>query len=405
MLTDLQCKTATCPPEKKRVRYADSGGLYLEVTDKAKRWFWKYRFAGKEKRLALGSYPAVSLKQARLDRDEARLTLARRIDPVQQRLVRKASAIINANTTYRQIAEECLSVKQSGWSEVHANKWMRLQEAHVFPYIGSLPIADINTPVALSVLNRIVKKGLIDTAHTIRQYIGQVCRYAIATGRSDNDPTSALRGALPPLIVKHMGALVDPAEVAELMRNIEVYNGQPTTRYALQLSALLFQRPGNIRQMEWAWVDLDKAMLTFPAMAMKRRVQAKQNGRSHLVPLSRQAIEILKNVHAFTGHGRYVFPSIRTGERPMSENTVNVALRGLGYSGEQMTAHGFRAMARTILEERLGVPEKIIEAQLAHAKKGPLGEAYDRTQFIEQRKEMMQLWADYLDKLRDGQAE
>lgn len=404
MLTDPQCKAATCPADKKRARYTDSGGLYLEVTDKAKRWFWKYRYAGKEKRLAIGSYPAVSLKRARLLRDEARLTLAKRIDPVQQRLIGKASAIVNSNTTYRQIAEECLSVKKSGWSEVHANKWLRLQVAHVFPYIGSLPIADINTPVALSVLNRIVKKGLIDTAHTIRQYIGQVCRYAIATGRSSNDPTSALRGALPALIVTHRAALIDPEEVADLMRNIEVYNGQPTTRYALQLSALLFQRPGNIRQMEWAWINLDEAMLTFPAMAMKRRVQAKQNGRGHLVPLSRQAVAILKNVQAFTGHGRYVFPSIRTGERPMSENTINVALRSLGYSGEQMTAHGFRAMARTILEERLNVPEKIIEAQLAHAKKGPLGEAYDRTQFIEQRKEMMQLWADYLDKLRDAQA-
>lgn len=402
MLTEVQCKSATCPQDKARIRLSDAGGLYLEVTPTAKRWFWKYRFAGKEKRLSLGSYPAVTLKQARLDRDEARLTHAGGIDPVHKRLIAKAQAVVKANNTFQQIAQECREVKKSGWSESHAQKWYRLLEVHVFPYMGNLPIQDINSPVVLSVLRRAEKKGLIDTAHTLRQYVGQVFRYAVATGRCTADPTSALRGTLQPLIVTHMAALIDPKEVAELMRNIEVYNGQPTTRYALQLSALLFQRPGNIRQMEWAWVDLDEAMLTFPAMAMKRRVQDKRTGRVHLVPLSKQAVAIFKSLMPLTGHGQYVFPSIRTGERPMSENTINVALRGLGYSGEQMTAHGFRAMARTILEEKLGVPEKVIEAQLAHAKKGPLGAAYDRTQFIEQRKEMMQKWADYLDKLRDG---
>jgi integrase len=227
-----------------------------------------------------------------------------------------------------------------------------------------------------------------------------VFRYGIATGRCSHDPAHALRGALQAVIVKHMGAILEPNRAGELLRAIDAYHGHPTTREALLLSALLFQRPGNIRQMEWAWLDLDAALLTIPAASMKRTKQDKLNGKPHLVPLAQQAVACIKRMQPLTGHGRYVFPSLLTGERPMSDNTVNTALRRMGYSNSEMTAHGFRAMARTILGEHLDTDADVIEAQLAHGKSGPLGAAYDRTTYMAQRRKMMTDWADYLDKLR-----
>lgn len=403
MLTEIACKAATCPDDRPRVRLTDAGGLYLEVTPNgAKRWFWKYRFDGKEKRLSLGSYPDVKLKAARLARDDARRLQSQGNDPVQRRKIDKATARINSGTTYEKVAREFHALKVKEWSEAHFTKWIRLQEANLFPWIGPLPIADITAPLLLETLRRVEARGRNETAHSLRQYAGQVFRYGMATGRCAQDPAHALRGALQAVIVKHMAAVLEPKQAGELLRAIDAYQGHPTTREALILSALLFQRPGNIRQMEWAWVDLDGAMLTIPAAAMKRTVQGKLTGKPHLVPLAPQAVASLRRMHTLSGSGRYVFPSLLTGERPMSDNTVNAALRRMGYSNSEMTAHGFRAMARTILGEHLETDPEVIEAQLAHGKSGPLGMAYDRTTYMTQRRKMMNEWADYLDKLRKG---
>lgn len=263
-------------------------------------------------------------------------------------------------------------------------------------------MADITAPLLLDTLRKVEARGKNETAHSLRQYAGQVFRYGIATGRCAHDPAHALRGALQAVLVRHMAAVLEPKQAGELLRAIDAYHGHPTTREALILSALLFQRPGNIRQMEWKWVDLEDALLTIPASSMKRTKQGKINGKPHLVPLPPQAIECLKRMHALSGHGRYVFPSLLTGERPMSDNTVNTALRRMGYSNTEMTAHGFRAMARTILGEHLEADPEVVEAQLAHGKSGPLGSAYDRTTYMAQRRKMMTAWANYLDKLRAG---
>ncbi|MFZ3081407.1 tyrosine-type recombinase/integrase [Rhodoferax ferrireducens] len=403
MLTEIACKAATCPADKTRTRFADAGGLYLEVSPNgSKRWFWKYRFNGKEKRLSLGNYPAVKLKDVRINRDDARKLLSQGTDPTQQRQLNKATSRVSAATTYEKVAREFLAVKIKEWSEAHSTKWIRLQEANLFPWFGSLPVSDITAPLLLETLRRVETRGKNETAHSLRQYAGQVFRYGIATGRCTHDPAHALRGALQAVIVKHMSAVLEPKQAGELLRAIEAYHGHPTTREALILSALLFQRPGNIRQMEWTWVDFDNAMLSIPAASMKRTKQGKINGRPHLVPLAPQAVACLKRMHALSGHGRYVFPSLLTGERPMSDNTVNTALRRMGYDNTEMTAHGFRAMARTILGEQLETDGEVIEAQLAHGKSGPLGSAYDRTTYMAQRRKMMNEWADYLDKLRDG---
>lgn len=403
MLTEIACKAATCPADKTRTRFTDAGGLYLEVSPNgSKRWFWKYRFNGKEKRLSLGNYPAVKLKDVRIDRDDARKLLSQGTDPTQQRQLNKATSRVSAATTYEKVAREFLAVKTKEWSEAHSTKWIRLQEANLFPWFGSLPVSDITAPLLLETLRRVETRGKNETAHSLRQYAGQVFRYGIATGRCTHDPAHALRGALQAVIVKHMSAVLEPKQAGELLRAIEAYHGHPTTREALILSALLFQRPGNIRQMEWTWADFDNAMLSIPAASMKRTKQGKINGRPHLVPLAPQAVACLKRMHALSGHGRYVFPSLLTGERPMSDNTVNTALRRMGYDNTEMTAHGFRAMARTILGEQLETDGEVIEAQLAHGKSGPLGSAYDRTTYMAQRRKMMNEWADYLDKLRIG---
>lgn len=271
-----------------------------------------------------------------------------------------------------------------------------------FPWIGTLPLETITAPMLLQVLRRVEGRGAMETAHTLRQTAGQVFRYGIQTGRCERNPAPDLHGALKPLNIKHMAAVLEPSKAAALMRSIYSYEGQPSTRSALILSALLFQRPVNIRMMEWAHIDLEAALWTIPSEDMKRTKYQKVNGRPHLVPLAPQAVEVLKEMKPLTGHGRYVFPSLLTGERPMSENTLRAALRRMGYSNDDMTPHGFRAMARTIMVEKLNANPDVIEAQLAHAKSGPLGAAYDRAEFMEQRRNMMTAWADYLDTLRKG---
>ena len=403
MLTTIACQNAACPPGKLRARFTDSGGLYLEAAATgSKRWFWKYRHNGKEKRLALGSFPDVSLKAARLARDDARKLQAGGTDPVQQRQMDKAAARVNSANTYEAVAREFHALKAREWSAGHAEKWLRMQEANLFPWIGSLPVADVPPSLVLDTLRRVEKQGKNETAHSLRQYAGQAFRYAIATGRCTQDPTAPLKGALQAVLVRHMAAVLTPEAAGQLLRDIEGYNGSPITREALLLSALLFQRPGEIRQMEWAELDLAGGLWTIPAAKMKRTKQAKLNGKPHLVPLPPQAVEALQRLLPLTGHHRFVFPSLLGEGRCMSENTVNTALRRLGYDNETMTAHGFRALARTLIVERLNVPPDVVEAQLAHGKSGPLGAAYDRAEFMQQRREMMVRWADYLDKLRVG---
>jgi integrase len=400
---DAKFRNASCPPDKARARVADSGGLYLEVTASSKRWFAKYRYLGKEKRIALGNYPEVSLKAARLARDAARALREQGTDPVQARKVEAATKKARAAVTFEAVARELHTKKAPGWSESHARQWLRCLEKDLFPWIGALPVAEVTAPVLLTALRRIEARGATQLVRDVAEFAGQVFRYAIQTGQAEYNPAADMKGAFKAHTVRHAAALLTPARVGELMRAIEGYGGQPTTRGALLLSALLFQRPGNVRALQWAWIDLDDAMLTIPATEMKRRKAGKLNGRPHLVPLSRQAVAALRELQPLTGSGVYVFPNLRSGKTPMSDNTVNAALRGMGYGAEEMSAHGFRAMARTLLVEHVpGVDAEVIEAQLAHAKGGALGAAYDRAEFMAKRKALMQAWADYLDRLKAG---
>lgn len=409
-LTDPACRNSVCPAGKVRARLTDSGGLYLEVAPNlSRRWFWKYYFGGKEKRIALGHYTeagankvVVSLKAAREARDDARKLLRSGTDPAQRRQLDKLTRLAVAGNTFEAVARELHAIKGSGWSPRYAVRWIERMEKDLFPWIGSLPLQDITAPLLLQTLRRIESRGAHETAHTLRKTAGQVFRYGIATGRCERNPGPDLHGALRPVIVKHMAALLDVPKVGALMRAIAAYEGQPSTRAALELSALLFQRPGNTRQMEWTEVDLDVGLWTIPAAKMKRTMHGKLNGRPHLVPLADRAVAILRDLNPLTGHGRYVFPSLLTGERSMSENTLRSALRRMGYTNDEMTPHGFRAMARTVLVEQLDVEPDVIEAQLAHVKSGPLGAAYDRAEFMVQRRAMMVRWAEYLDGLVHG---
>jgi len=384
-------------------KYADGGGMYLLVKAGGRYWRMDYTHAEKRKTLALGVYPEVSLAKARQRRTEARELLAEGLDPGVAKRAEKLATRVAAANTFEAVAREFHATQASGWSPRYASRWIERMEKDLFPHIGKLTLPSITAPVLLDALRKVEKRGANETAHTLRQTAGQVFRYGVQTGRCERSPVSDLHGALKPIVVKHMAAVLEPAKAGELLRAIDGYSGQPMTKAALALSALLFQRPGNIRQMEWAWIDFGKALLTIPSQDMKRRLQQKINGRPHFVPLAPQAITILKELQPLTGHGRYVFPSLRTGERAMSDNTINAALRRMGFASDEMSAHGFRAMARTLMIERIhGISADVIEAQLAHGKSGPLGAAYDRAEFMEQRRSMMREWADYLDKLRTG---
>jgi integrase len=400
-LTDASVKKAR--PGPRTAKLFDGKGLFLEVTPAGgKRWRFKYRFGGKEKLLSMGTYPDTTLRVARERREEARRLLDGGIDPSAARRAEKASRSGSGANSFEAIARQWLYKKSSGWSADHTARTLRRMEVNVFPWIGARDIAEVAAPELLVVIRRIEARGAIETAHTVMQQCGQVFRYGIAEGKCRHNPAPDLRDALQPVIVTHMAALTTPDEVGALMRAIGDYRGHPVTRGALMLSAMVFQRPGNVRAAEWSEIDLEAAMWTVPSHKMKRTVQAKRSGRPHLIPLSRQAVAELRDLRKFTGHGRYVFPSLLSGERCMSENTVNTALRRMGYSKSDMTAHGFRAMARTILVEQLNVNPDIVEAQLAHGKSGPLGAAYDRAEYMVQRRRLMQTWADYLDRLRKG---
>ena len=369
-----------------------------------------YYFGGKEKRLALGHYtetgsPKVlmSPKAAREARDNARKLMRSGTDPAQQRKLDKLSRLTVNGTTFEAVAREWHATRRGGWSPRYGDRWIERMEKDLFPWIGTLPLKDITAPLLLQTLRRIESRGASETAHTLRETAGQVFRYGIATGRCDRNPAPDLHGALRPIIVKHMAAVLEPAGVGALMRPTASYEGSPMTRAALELSALTFQRTGNIRAMEWAELDLEDGLWTIPAAKIKLSVHGKVNGRPHSVPLAPRAVAVLLDLRPLTGQGRFVFPSLLTGERSMSENTLRTALRRMGYTNDDMTPRGFRAMARTILVEQLNVNPDVIEAQLAHGKSGPLGAAYDRAEFMGQRRTMLKNWADSLAGLRDGE--
>ena len=377
-------------------KYADGGGMYLLVKAAGKYWRVDYSFSGKRKTLALGTYPEISLAKARERRAAARTLLAEGVDPSAAKRDEKRARADAAANTFEAVGREWLektAAKRASGTQLKVQTWL---EKDVFPFIGKMPMSTIGPR---DILERVVRKlearGAVDTAHRVKQLCGQVFRFAVVSGLAERDVTADLSEALASKTSKHFAAITEPKRVGDLIRSIRAYSGHPCTVAALKLSPLVFVRPGELRTAEWAEIDLDAAEWRIAGAKMKMKID-------HIVPLATQAVEILRNLHPVTGHGRYVFPSIRTGERPMSENTINAALRGMGYSAEVHTAHGFRATARTIMDEVLGERVDFIEHQLAHMVKDANGRAYNRTAHLPARREMMQRWADYLDKLAAG---
>ena len=376
-------------------KHSDGQGLYLHVKEAGKYWRMSYRFEGKQKVLALGVYSAVSLLKARQRRDKARELLADGIDPGAAKQEEKAAKLAAAANTFEVVAREWLeksATERMASTHTKVTTWL---EKDVFPHIGKMPIASIGPRDVLAALRHMESRGALDSVQRVKQICGQIFRYAVASGSAERDVTQDLKGALAKAVPGNFAAITEPKQAGALLRSIFAYAGHPYTVAALKLSPLVFVRPGELRTAEWKEIDLQAAEWRIPASKMKMRVD-------HLVPLSTQAVEILRSVQPLTGHGRYVFPGLRTGERPMSENTINAALRGMGYSAEVHSAHGFRAMARTIMDEVLGERVDLIEHQLAHAVKDVNGRAYNRTAHLPARRMMMQTWADYLDKLRIG---
>src|SRR3569833_141779 len=391
-LNDIAVRKAK--PEAKPYKMADGGGMYLEVMPNgSKYWRLKYRFNGKEKRLALGVYPDVPLAFVWVCCDGARKLLAQAIPPGENKKAAKAAGAEKAANSFEVVAREWYTRNESSWTPNHGERVIRRFERDIFPWIGGKPIADITAPDILSPIRRIESRGALETAHRAMQNCGQVLRYAVATGRALRDVSIDLRGALPPAKETHLAAVTEPAQVAPMLRAFDDYTGSFVTKCALRLAPLVFVRPGELRKAEWRDIDLDEAEWRF--------LVTKTNS-PHIVPLSRQAVEILTELKALTGAGRYVFPSARTSDRPMSDNAILAAMRRMNIGKDEMTGHGFRAMARTILDEVLGVRPDFIEHQLAHAVRDPNGRAYNRTAHLAERKKMMQLWADYLDELKVG---
>lgn len=395
-LTDTFVKNVKHTGARAGDKYSDGGWMFLLVSASGKYWRMNYRCGGKQKTLALGVYPEVSLAKARKKREIAREQLADGVDPgTAKQQEKQAKADASANT-FEVVSRVWLAKTAAKRKDVTQARITTLLEKDVFPYIGRMTVGQITPRDVLDkAVRKIEARGSIDTAHRAKQICGQIFRYAVATGLAERDVTTDLRGALAAIPESHFAAITEPKQAGDLMRSIFDYAGHPCTVAALKLSAMVFVRPGELRKAEWTEVDLESAEWRIPGSKMKMKID-------HLVPLSTQAVEILRSVHSITGHGRYVFPSLRTGERPMSENTINAALRGMGYSKEVHTAHGFRALARTIMDEVLGERVDLIEHQLAHTVKDPNGRAYNRTAHITARRVMMQHWADYLDKLRIG---
>jgi integrase len=380
-------------PTAKPFKLSDGGGMFLLVMPNGARyWRVKFRHAGKEKVLALGVYPEVTLAEARQRRDTARGAIRDGRDPSADRRSERLQAKLSADNTFEAIAREWLASQKKKLAVATYAKAVAMLESNVFPWLGARPISEIDPPELLAVVKRIEARGANETAHRVKERCGQVFRYAIAHGNATRDPSADLRGALAPVVSKSRAAVTDPGLVGDLLRTIDGYTGQFTTRCALRLAPLLFVRPGELRHAEWAEFDLDAAEWRIPAHKMKMR-------EAHVVPLSSQAVEILRELQPLTGRGRYCFPSMRSPQTPMSENTVNAALRRLGFDKDTMTGHGFRAMASTRLNE-MGWKPDVIERQLAHAERNTVRAAYNRAQYMAERTTMMQAWADYLDVLR-----
>lgn len=394
-LTDTAIKAAKPKLDGKSTKYTDGGGLYLLAMQSSKYWRYDYTHAGKRRTLALGVYPDINLKAAREKHQEARELLARGVDPSEYKQQAKGAQIALTENSFEAIAREWYVKNQQKWKSTHADKILSRLEQDAFPWLGSRPIAVIEPPEILKCLRRVEERGAIETAHRIKQTIGQVFRYAVATGRAQRDQTADLKGALSAVKSKHFAAITNPQQVGQLMRDIQTYEGHIETRIALRVSAYLFQRPNEIRRMEWLELDFEKRLWSLPAEKMKM-------GESHFVPLPEQVVQLLQEIKPFTGHGLYVFPALTDRKKPMSDNTIRLALRRMGYDNDTMTPHGFRAMARTLLDEELEVNPIYIEQQLAHVVKDANGTAYNRTKHLKQRVEMMQQWADYLDRLREG---
>lgn len=394
-LTDIQVKNSK--PKAKPYKLADGGGLYLEVMPTGSK-LWRMKFiqtSGKESRLSFGSYPEVSLTQARLARNAARQLKAADVDPGRAKRDAKLARTTAALHTFEEVARQWLRKTLADRAESTQKKNTTWLEKNVFPEIGALPVSTIKPRDVLRALQKIEARGAIESAHKIKQLCGQVFRFAVAAGLADRDVTSDLRDALEAVPEAHYSAITEPKQVAELLRSIQSYSGHPFAVAALKLAPMVFVRPGELRTAEWNEFDLDSGEWRIPGSKMKM-------GQDHIVPLAKQAVELLCALHPLSSSSKFVFPSIRSGARCMSENTINAALRSMGYGKETMTGHGFRAMARTIMDEVLGERVDLIEHQLAHAVKDPNGRAYNRTAHLPARREMMQRWADYLDKLRSG---
>lgn len=389
-LTNNEIKNAK--PREKAYKLSDGDGLFLLIAPNgSKYWRLKYYFEGKEKLLALGVYDEVTLAEARLRRNKARELLVKEIDPGQLKQANKRARKIAAENSFESIAREWHVKFSTKWTPKHSNRIMRQFEKEIFPWLGKQAITTIIAPEILTALRRAENRGAIETAHRLHQTCSQVFRYAIATGRAERDPAADLRGAIPPPRKKHYASLTDINAVSKLLNAINEYQGHFPTKCALRLAPLLFVRPGELRHAEWSEFNLETAEWRIPAEKMKMRV-------IHIVPLSTQAIAILRELQPLTSHRKYVFPSVRTMERPMSENTLNSALRRLGYTKDEMTGHGFRSMASTLLNEQ-GWNRDAIERQLAHAERNNIRAAYNYAEYLPERRKMMQHWADYLEKL------
>jgi integrase len=387
-LTDTAIRKAK--PAEKALKLFDERGLFLLITPPGgKLWRFKYRFGGKEKLLALGAYPDVSLADARDRREAARKLVAAGTDPSVQR----RSERHQAQSTFETVAREWFAKFSPQWVASHNRTVLARMEDNLFPFLGSRAIAEITSPEVLATLRRIEARGANETARRVRQICAQVFRYAIATGRAERDPSADLKGALAPVQTVHHAAVTDPAAAAGLLRVLDAYHGTIIVRCALRLAPLVFVRPGELRKAEWSEIDLDAARWLIPPWRMKMK-------QALIVPLSRQAVAILRELHPVTGDGRYVFPSARSAQRPMSDNAILAALRRSGIAKDEMSGHGFRALARTILDEVLQVRVDLIEHQLGHAVKDANGRAYNRTSHLPERVAMMQQWADYLDRLK-----
>jgi integrase len=412
--SDLTIKAIRAGDPRRRLNDGDGLYLLLFVKGGSHGWRFDYSFRGRRKTISLGTYPDVSLATARRNAEAARQLVAEGMDPSQQRKVERESHAqarlasdreaqgLPSVDSFEAVAREWFAVKRGGWARGYADKIIARLEADVFPWMGPLPVADITPPQLLQVLRRIEGRGVIETAHRALVNCSQVFRYAIAIGKATTNPARDLKDALKQPEPKHFPAITDPRRLGELLRACDSYAATPVVRAALKLAPMLLLRPGELRFAEWSEIDLDGALWTVPAMRMKRELRQKLHGAPHLVPLPKQAIAVLRELQPLTGRGKFVFRGERHHDRAMSENTINAALRAMGFPADEVTGHGFRATARTMLHERLGFEPDVIEAQLAHSVRDSLGRAYNRTEFVQQRRTMLQAWADYLDELRAG---